>query len=107
MLDCTTKSFSMSTNATLPEIPVNPATNFRIWIIPIHGALITGVHAGAALDAVLDLKMHLLVFVHRVAISRAHPGGALMWAAAVANIGIHDDMRLNFAAALVAVSHQA
>ena len=47
----------------LPKIPVHPATNFRVWVIPIHGALIAGIHAGAAFDAVLDLKMHFLVFV--------------------------------------------
>ncbi len=97
----------MSTNATLPKIPVHPATNFRVWVIPIHGALIAGIHAGTAFDAVLDLKMHFLVFVHGVAIGRADPNGTLMWAAAIADIGIYHNMRFNFAAALVAVSHQA
>jgi hypothetical protein len=67
--------------------------------------LITGIHAGAAFDAILDLKMHFLVFVHGVAIGRAYPSGAFVRAAAVADIGIYDNMRLNFTAALVAVPH--
>ena len=90
---------------SLPKIPVHPAPNFRVRIIPIHGALITGVHAGAALNAVLYLKMHFLVFVHGVAIGRADPSGTFMRAAAVADIGIHYNMWLNFAATLVAVPH--
>ena len=91
----------------LPKIPVHPATNFRVWVIPIHRPLITGIHAGAAFDAILDLKMHFLVFVHGVAIGRADPSGAFVRAAAVADIGIYDNMRLNFASALIAITHQA
>ena len=90
---------------SLPKIPVYPATNFRVRVIPIHRALITGVHAGTALDAILDLKMHFLAFVHRVAIGRAYPSGTFMRAAAVADIGIYDNMWLNFAPTLVAVPH--
>ena len=51
--------------------------------------------------------MHFLILVHRVAIGRADPGGALMRAGAVANTGVHHDMGFYFAAALVSVANQA
>lgn len=62
----------------LSEIPGDTPSGFRIWKLPGNGALITGVHAGAALDAIFNLKMHQTLIVFCITVCRTYIGGAMV-----------------------------
>src|SRR5690554_5667578 len=78
-----------------------------VGVAPGDGALVAGVHAGPALDAVLELEVHEAALVDRVAVGRADVRRALVRADGVADRGVDEDVRLGVAAALVAVGDGA
>src|SRR5690606_1690344 len=70
-------------------------------------ALVAGVHARPALDAVLELEVDAARLVFRVALRRAHVRRAVVGADRVADRRVDDDVRLRLGAALVAVADLA
>ncbi len=94
----------MGTKSTV--IPRYTTTNFGIRVIPVNRALIAGVHAGAALNAVFNLKMHRAVLVHGITVSRAHVGRTLVRTGGIANIRVHDNVWFNFRLRLIAIADQ-
>src|SRR5690606_2062616 len=76
----------------LPEVPVHPPPHLRVRVAPRHGALVAGVHARPALDAVLELEVDAARLVFRVALRRAHVRRAVVGADRVADRRVDDDV---------------
>jgi hypothetical protein len=80
----------------LTEVPINASSNFGIREVPVHSSLIAGIHTGSAFDAILNLKMNLIIFVHGITISRANPSSTFMRTTGVTNIGIYNNVWFYF-----------
>jgi hypothetical protein len=91
----------------LSEIPGDAPADFGIGIIPVDGSLVAGIHAGAALDTILYLEVHLAVFIHGIAICRTNIGGTFMRTDGITDIRINFNMGLNIRFGLVAVADKA
>lgn len=89
------------------KVPVDTPALFRIGVVPGNGTLIAGIHACAALNAVLELENDLTFIIVLVAFSRTDIGRAVVRADRIANVGLHQNMRSGVGAPLVAVSNQS
>src|SRR5690606_22615667 len=92
---------------SLTKIPGHTSTALRVGIRPSDRALVAGVHACAALDAILKLEEDSPILVKLIAFGRTYVCRAMVWADRVANARIDENVRLRLTPALIAIRYQA